>query len=141
MKALEKKLATTNRAWDKKVMKKNGLFMQIIQDCSYLQEFPEKIYTDKMQIELSKPLLMAWGLLYCQGEQIVKAKIFHELLQWGGLEIKSIGALDKDFQPMIKKLTQLAVILPNLYEAKLTNLAPEHDPHHIFEKAVNQTME
>jgi len=53
----------------------------------------------------------------------------------------SIGALDKDFQPMIKKLTQLAVILPNLYEAKLTNLAPEHDPHHIFEKAVNQTME
>ena len=55
--------------------------------------------------------------------------------------MKSIGALDKDFQPMIKKLTQLAVILPNLYEAKLTNLAPENDPHHIFENAVNQTME
>ena len=30
LKALEKKLATTNRAWDKKVMKKDGLFMQII---------------------------------------------------------------------------------------------------------------
>lgn len=68
LKALEKKLATTNRAWDKKVMKKNGLFMQIIQEESYLQEFPEKIYADKMQIELSKPLLLAWGLLYCQGE-------------------------------------------------------------------------
>jgi hypothetical protein len=47
LKALEKKLATTNRAWDKKVMKKNGLFMQIIQDCSYLQEFPDKIYAEK----------------------------------------------------------------------------------------------
>lgn len=30
LKALEKKLATTKRAWDKKVMKKDGLFMQII---------------------------------------------------------------------------------------------------------------
>ncbi len=77
---MEKKLATTNRAWDKKVMKKNGLFMQIIQDCSYLQEFPDKMYADKQQIELSKPLLLAWGLLYCQGDQLVKAKIFHELL-------------------------------------------------------------
>lgn len=42
---------------------------------------------------------------------------------------------------MIKKLTELAVILPNLYEAKLTNQAPENDPHHIFESSVNKTLE
>jgi len=87
-----------------------------------------------MQIELSKPFLLAWGLLYCQGDQMAKSKIFYDLLQWNGESIDSISALDKDFQPVIDKMAQLSVIIPNLYESKLTNLVPEHDPHHIFEK-------
>lgn len=136
LKALEKKLVGTNRQLDKKIMKKNGIFMQIIQECKSLWENKDNQYADPMQTELSKPMLLAWGLLYCQGEQPVKAKIFHELLQWGGEDIKSIAALDKDFPPMMEKMTNLAVFVPNIYEAKLTHLVPEHDPHHLFESQV-----
>jgi hypothetical protein len=50
-------------------MKKNGIFMQIIQECKSLRENPEHEYADPMFIELSKPMLLAWGLLYCQGDQ------------------------------------------------------------------------
>ena len=51
-----------------------------------------------------------------------------------------IAALDKDFQPMMEKMTNLAVLVPNTYEAKLTHLVPEHDPHHLFEAKVAKIL-
>ena len=41
---------------------------------------------------------------------------------------------------MMEKMTNLAVLVPNIYEAKLTHLVPEHDPQHLFESQVAKIL-
>ena len=41
---------------------------------------------------------------------------------------------------MMEKMTNLAVLVPNIYEANMTHLVPENDPHHIFEDKVKKIL-